>query len=359
MGDSQFWTNGTISVHYGWFSCIVLYLLMIVLIMEASRRFRAVQICLYWIMPFILIPITFIYNDIKTTLEIFMVIKLFSVIFGIWLVQFIRHQLDKFSQTFCSVLIWFVYFVLFINVSEAMITEFIIITWKYRQKRFIFPGNAIHGFILLLTQANPLNITSNNEYKCMQYKLGSMYLFNYTLWNIIFCFSYFIEEHECFQLSLDYILSAICDMSWHLGVPLIMLLWTNNAEWLQYRAYSLFWLVWFYQYSPIQYYIPFFKMNSDIQCVKTNEMEENIFLFLSVINYISFICAVIFLCKDIFEEIKSWNGSYDKSHDTSLLQWIVSSLKPRNMHLDHIELHENKTYVESPEPSPNGISIKK
>eukprot|EP01084_Bolivina_argentea_P258285 435396_1 len=292
------------------FVFVSLYTFIFMTLVELSRRYRKIQVLLYWIMPFILIPILIYYPDPVDPNTLFDYVKMVSVIFASWVCQFDRHKLEKWREKNCKILVcilvWITYIVLVINIFEAVLTD-----WnKMVNEVKIFPGNAIHGVLLILTLPNATNIKTSTKmlddnYYSIRWKLGGLWTFAYTVWNAIF-----VYNEYCYELLLNTI--------YHLGIPLIILTWTHCDEWIQYRVYALCLYKWINTLPYFKWYLPYFRFfQYHCDLIIPDPVQIKI-----IINLISFGIGTIILIKDIYHEIKSWNG-IPKPRDTSLIQWLV------------------------------------
>eukprot|EP01084_Bolivina_argentea_P062465 114230_1 len=317
------WSNGYISIEHEWL-CLpffVLYILGFIFIIELNRRFPVVEIFWFSVMPFVFTVLLLVWSENNT---IFLWVKLYSVVFACWILQLIRYRLESWKEKnpkIFSVIVWILFFVLTINILEAVIAEFRLLV-SFEQGIFI--GNSINGMILLFTQANPISIVASpTRFRTVRYKLGWIWIIDYTLWNAIFVYNYVVFVYECHDI--EHILFSIRSISVHLAVPLIMLIWTQKDEWIQYRAHALCLNL----YSGMMnveflYHLPFYRIQRD-EC---GENRNGALLITKLFSWISFMFGIVVLVKDIYDEIASWNGK-EKAHDYSLIQWIISRFRAK------------------------------
>eukprot|EP01084_Bolivina_argentea_P062464 114229_1 len=318
------WTNGYTSIHNEWL-CILFfssYVLVFLFLVESIRRFSICDVFWFSIMPFILTALLLMWNDDNT---VFLWVKLYSVIIGCWILQLIRYRLESWKENnkqISSVIVWCAYFVLALNILEAVIAE---LKYLIDVDLAAFIGNALNGVVLILTQASPINITtSDNRFTTVRYRLGWIWMIDFTFWDSIYVFNYYtIFAYGCNDM--EHILFAIKSILLHLIAPLIIVTWTYRDEWLQYRAHALCLGLYINVISAdFIYYLPFLRIQEN-HC---KEYRNGALLITKLFSWISFMFGIVVLVKDIYDEIASWNGK-EKAHDYSLIQWIISRFRAK------------------------------
>eukprot|EP01083_Nonionella_stella_P094355 264663_1 len=323
------WKNDHISIKHEWlyFLFMILYCGILLLLLELSRRFRFIQIPLYWVLPFILTPIYIYY--ISSTPEssplyiFFSASKLMMMIIACWVIQILRHQTPKLkqhnnnTQLLWLVLAWILCIGTAVNIVQSCVLE--IYQMFVVNKEFWFPGNAIFGFILVFCQALPRNITISKDYHCVQYRLGKIWVISYSIWNCIWLWN----VYSC--RDTHHVMYMCRSMATHIAAPFIIAsTWTDWDEWIQYRGYGLCLYYWVQQMPYVKYYLPFWALSPDVEC--TAPLDESLW-FTVVVNWLSFIIAVAMVVKTVLDEVRSWQDStYKKYSDSSLLQVIMAKI---------------------------------
>ena len=287
-------------------SFMFLYLLILILFVEMSRKYHIIQIWLYWVTPLIFIPILILFPDKTNT--VYDYIHLFGTFIACGLIQILRRNLTKCRkqklQKYVSlVFLWFGYLLIILNIASGVYLDL----HKQIQDKHLNPGNSLHGIILILTLSNPLNVKiSDNHFSSIRYRFGIFWIIGYSLWIVIFVYNYF-GMHSSFNLVIIYVL-----------VPLFIIIWTNSDEYIQHLTYSMYFYECINVLPFIKYHLPYYLLNNNDDTI-TN---DNI-LLKDAVNWISFVYGIFILIKDIYDEIISWNG-ITKPHDTSLIQYFTA-----------------------------------
>ena len=146
-------------------------------------------------------------------------VKVFSVAFGSLFISALRFLPGWIGR---SGLRWVAFFILFVNILEAMVTETFSSTYI----------NAAAGGLLLLSQALPrlMQVDEAGPHRDLRYDLGWDWVIGYTLWNFTFVYG----TNPPGEPTGEWAAFALI----HLSVPLFLM--AGNAEkYIQYRAYSL------------------------------------------------------------------------------------------------------------------------
>lgn len=298
---------------------LLFYKSILIILIEASRKYYIIQICLYCLIPFIIIPILILFpNTTNTTWDY---IWLLYIITACWLIHILRHNLTNWRKKKLNVLfivLWSGYFLFILNIATGVYYD---LSTQLKQ-HFLNPGNAIHGIILISTMPNPLKIKiSDNDYNSIRYQIGIFWIIGYSVWSAVFVYNVFC--HYKLHLIMLYI-----------GIPFVTTIWTKSDCWIQSFAYSMY----FYQLINIlpfiKYHLPFYLVNKHQNCQYIHD--PNWIKY--TVNFTSFTYGLFILFKDIYDEINSWNGK-DKYHSTSIIQYFIA-LRSRVGDLGHV--HDNK-----------------
>ena len=148
----------------------------------------------------------------------FMYAKIYSVSFGSLVISALRFlDLAKFRWAR-----FIAYLVLFINILEAILTEY------HDGGRL----NVIAGGLLLLTMAHPrfIRVDPSDTGKNLQYELGMGWVLSYVLWNFVFVYG----TNPPGEPTGEWAAFALV----HLSVPLLLMR-GRSEMFIQVRAYSL------------------------------------------------------------------------------------------------------------------------
>ena len=189
----------------------ILYLIILFLTLlggyELFRRFKGLSIIGFILIPIILTPF-WISNFYST----FLWFKMYSIL--LFLVLFLVLRYTYFSKN--PLFLRLIYFMLVLNIAEAIIADFV-------YSNFF---NGIAGILLILTlptSIKKITVDTKNK-KDLLYDIPFLWIFSYTLWNLVFIINIFP--------------TAIFTNIVILGTAFIVG-YFNRKTWLQARAYTL------------------------------------------------------------------------------------------------------------------------
>ncbi len=302
------------------FVWIPIYFLFVLLWVEGSRLYYLIQLLWYWVLPFIFLPmLIYQWDDTNTLYDI---ISIGTIVFAAMIIHIIRHQLEPSKQdhywTFLSIQIWSLYFILFLLIFESVIFDL--------QKTVIlhqlFPGNAFLGIFLMLTLSHTKNIKiSSDDHSSIQWKIDPFWIFGYCVFDAIFIYNQYCHER-------------LAILPIHLGVPLIIIIWTNCAQWIQHRIYTFCICQWISILPFFKYHMPFWR-NESGSCEYVEDPTEIKWM----INMLSFGIGVLIFIFNIYDQCKIWKGK-QRIYDKSILQWMMSKCckccHPKDMEKDRL-----------------------
>ena len=296
---------------------LLFYASILIILIEASRKYYLIQICLYFVVPFILIPILIFFPNATNTIWDYIWFIYISI--ACFLLHILRYNLTNWREkkrlNIVLVILCSGYFFFVLSITTGVYYD---LSTQLKQ-HFLNPGNVIHGIILIFTMPNPINIKiSDNDYNSIRYEIGIFWIIGYSIWSTVVLYDIFCH----YKLHL---------IGLYVGVPFFMIIWTKSDCWLQSFAYSIY----FYQLINIlpfiKYHLPFYLVNNHQNCQYIHDP----ICIKYTINFTSFIYGLFILIKDIYDEINSWNGKR-KSHSTSIIQYFTA-LRSRVGDLGHID----------------------
>lgn len=201
----------------------IIFVLALIIGYELLKRSKFFSFAISFL-PFLALPFW-----ITRDYDLFIIIKLYSVVLGMALFTLLRYTSLKNNKSLLNLL----YFLLLLNILEPVILDII-------NSNFL---NAIAGILLMITlpHTNLIKI-SKTKIKELLWDIPFLWFIGYTVWDLAFL--------------LNNYKTSIVVHTLLLGFPIVVYFF-NNKTWIQARAYSLgIYLITFFIYPKISLYKP-------------------------------------------------------------------------------------------------------